>query len=154
MVMLANPPSQCPFRISKRERRTMGSTRLWFPSLKSVASHLGALSMVLFGHWRSGRFKGWNFLYFFEGSLSLQRRKGVCQRSLCLVVLGAIAAVLWRMVVRQTTYIGILTGCGGAQGDWRIGGLAGLMGWWFPTVLRKERIGVGVDRCQEFCQNF
>lgn len=50
----------------------MGSTRLWFPSRRSVASHRGALSRVLFGHWRSGREMGGNLLYFVEGSLSLE----------------------------------------------------------------------------------
>lgn len=49
----------------------MGSTKLWLPSLRSVDSHRGALSIVLEGHWRSGRFSGGNFRYFFEGSLSL-----------------------------------------------------------------------------------
>ncbi len=51
----------------------MGSTKLWLPSLRSVASHRGALSMVLLGHWRSGRLRGGNFLYFLEGSLSLRQ---------------------------------------------------------------------------------
>jgi hypothetical protein len=50
----------------------MGSTKLWLPSRRSVASHRGALSMVLFGHWRSGRLMGGNLLYFLEGSLSLE----------------------------------------------------------------------------------
>ena len=59
----------------------MGSTKLWLPSRKSVASHRGALSMVLSGHVRLGRFTGGNFLYFLEGSLSLQhtvRNKFCC----------------------------------------------------------------------------
>lgn len=50
----------------------MGSTRDWFPSLRSVDSHRGALSMVLLGHCRSGRCTGGNALYFVEGSLSLR----------------------------------------------------------------------------------
>lgn len=50
----------------------MGSTKLWLPSRRSVDSHRGALSSVLFGHWRSGRLMGGNFLYFLDGSLSLQ----------------------------------------------------------------------------------
>jgi hypothetical protein len=49
----------------------MGSTRLWLPSRRSVDSHRGGLSMVLVGHCRSVRFNGANFLYFFEGSLSI-----------------------------------------------------------------------------------
>lgn len=51
---------------------TMGSTKLWLPSLRSVASHLGALSMVFDGHCRLGRFNGLDLLYFLEGSWSLQ----------------------------------------------------------------------------------
>ena len=49
----------------------MGSGRDWLPSRRSVDSHRGGLSMVLEGHDRSGRFNGWNFLYFFHGSLSI-----------------------------------------------------------------------------------
>lgn len=50
---------------------TMGSTKLWLPSRRSVDSHRGGLSIVLLGHDLSGRFSGWNFLYFFEGSASI-----------------------------------------------------------------------------------
>jgi hypothetical protein len=57
--------------------RTMGSTKLWFPSLRSVDSHRGALSIVLFGHWRSGKFTGANLRYFLEGSLSLRRGRSI-----------------------------------------------------------------------------
>ena len=49
----------------------MGSTKLWLPSRKSVESHRGGLSMVLLGHCRFSSLRGANFLYFFEGSLSL-----------------------------------------------------------------------------------
>jgi hypothetical protein len=52
--------------------RTIGSTKLWLPSRRSVASQRGGLSIVLFGHVRSGKFNGLNRLYFLEGSLSLQ----------------------------------------------------------------------------------
>jgi hypothetical protein len=41
------------------------------PSRKSVDSQRGGLSMVLLGHVLSGRFNGWNFLYFVDGSLSI-----------------------------------------------------------------------------------
>lgn len=54
-------------------KRTIGSTRLWFPSLRSVASHLGALFRTLEGHCRSGRLTAGKDLYFLDGSLSLQR---------------------------------------------------------------------------------
>ena len=50
---------------------TMGSTKLWFPSRRSVESHRGALLMTLEGHWRSGRSSGLNCLYLRQGSLSL-----------------------------------------------------------------------------------
>jgi hypothetical protein len=50
---------------------TIGSTRLWLPSRKSVDSQRGGLSIVLLGHVLSGRFNGWNFLYLVEGSLSI-----------------------------------------------------------------------------------
>lgn len=50
---------------------TMGSTKLWLPSRRSVDSQRGGLSIVLLGHDRSGRFNGWNFLYFVDGSLSI-----------------------------------------------------------------------------------
>jgi hypothetical protein len=49
----------------------MGSTKLWLPSRKSVESQRGGLSMVLLGHCRFSSLTGGNFLYFFEGSLSL-----------------------------------------------------------------------------------
>ncbi len=49
----------------------MGSAKLWFPSLKSVASHLGGLSFVLDGHCLFGRSNGLNCLYFLHGSRSL-----------------------------------------------------------------------------------
>ncbi len=49
----------------------MGSTKDWFPSLRSVASQRGGLSMVREGHWRFDMSKGLKRLYFFEGSLSL-----------------------------------------------------------------------------------
>lgn len=51
--------------------RTIGSTKDWFPSRRSVASQRGALSIVREGHCRFGMSKGLNRLYFFEGSLSL-----------------------------------------------------------------------------------
>ena len=54
---------------------TIGSTKLWLPSLRSVDSHLGGLSIIFEGHWRSGRFKGVNLRYFLEGSLSLDHRE-------------------------------------------------------------------------------
>lgn len=50
---------------------TMGSTKLWFPSRKSVDSHLGGFSIVLLGHCLFSSFRGGNGLYFVEGSLSL-----------------------------------------------------------------------------------
>jgi hypothetical protein len=50
---------------------TIGSTKLWLPSRKSVASQRGGLSIVLAGHCRFSSFKGGNFRYFLEGSLSL-----------------------------------------------------------------------------------
>jgi hypothetical protein len=50
---------------------TMGSTKLWLPSRRSVDNQRGGLSMVLLGHDLSGRFNGWNFLYLVEGSLSI-----------------------------------------------------------------------------------
>jgi hypothetical protein len=49
----------------------MGSTKLWLPSRKSVDSQRGGRSIVLLGHVLSGRCSGWNFLYFFDGSLSI-----------------------------------------------------------------------------------
>jgi hypothetical protein len=49
----------------------MGSGLLWFPSRRLVSSHLGALSRILEGHWRSGRLRGGKALYFVHGSLSL-----------------------------------------------------------------------------------
>lgn len=58
---------------------TMGSTRLWLPSLRSVDSHRGGLSIVLLGHDRSGRFSGWKALYFFHGSLSIGMMSGHSQ---------------------------------------------------------------------------
>lgn len=54
-----------------RVELTMGSTRLWFPSLKSVDSQRGGLSSVLLGHDRSFRSRGLKALYFFEGSASI-----------------------------------------------------------------------------------
>ncbi len=53
------------------EGRTIGSAKAWLPSLKSVASHRGGLSMVLDGHCRSLIFNGLKARYFFEGSSSL-----------------------------------------------------------------------------------
>ena len=53
---------------------TMGSTKLWLPSRKSVESHRGGASMVLFGHWRFLSLRGGNLLYFFDGSLSLKSK--------------------------------------------------------------------------------
>lgn len=50
---------------------TIGSTKLWLPSRKSVDSHRGAFSIVLDGHCLFGRLIGGNFLYFTDGSLSL-----------------------------------------------------------------------------------
>jgi hypothetical protein len=50
---------------------TIGSTKLWFPSRKSVASHRGGLSLVLDGHCRLGRSRGLNCLYFLHGSRNL-----------------------------------------------------------------------------------
>lgn len=50
---------------------TIGSTKLWLPSRKSVASHLGGLSMTLLGHVLFSSFNGGNLLYFLEGSASL-----------------------------------------------------------------------------------
>ena len=50
---------------------TMGSTRLWLPSLRSVDSHRGGRSIVLLGQDRSGRSSGLKALYFFHGSLSI-----------------------------------------------------------------------------------
>ena len=50
---------------------TIGSTKLWLPSRKSVASQRGGLSIVLEGHCRFSSFKGGNFRYLVEGSLSL-----------------------------------------------------------------------------------
>ena len=49
----------------------MGSTKLWLPSLRSVDSQRGGLSIVLLGHVLSGRFKGLKGWYFFHGSLSI-----------------------------------------------------------------------------------
>lgn len=49
----------------------MGSTKLWFPSLRSVESHRGGFSIVLVGHCRLGISRGLNLRYFLEGSLSL-----------------------------------------------------------------------------------
>ena len=51
--------------------RTIGSTKLWLPSRKSVASHRGGFSIILFGHVRFSSFKGGNLLYFLDGSASL-----------------------------------------------------------------------------------
>jgi hypothetical protein len=53
-------------------QRTIGSTKLWLPSLRSVESHRGGLSIVLEGHCLFGRSRGLKALYFFEGSLSLE----------------------------------------------------------------------------------
>lgn len=49
----------------------MGSTRLWFPSRKSVDSQRGGLVIVFEGHCRSGRFSTGKGLYLVDGSLSL-----------------------------------------------------------------------------------
>lgn len=56
----------------KSQRPTMGSTRDWFPSRRSVANHRGGFSMVFEGHCRFGRSSGLNDLYFLDGSWSLQ----------------------------------------------------------------------------------
>jgi hypothetical protein len=56
----------------------MGSTKLWLPSLKSVDSQRGGLSIVLLGHVLSGRFNGLNGLYFVHGSASIGILK--CER--------------------------------------------------------------------------
>lgn len=58
-------------RIGKGLGHTIGSTKLWLPSRKSVESHLGGLSIVLSGHCLFSSFRGGNRLYFIEGSLSL-----------------------------------------------------------------------------------
>lgn len=58
---------------------TMGSTRLWLPSRRSVDSHRGGLSMVLLGHDRSGRFRGLKALYFFQGSASIGMLADSCE---------------------------------------------------------------------------
>ena len=50
---------------------TMGSTRLWLPSLRSVDSQRGGFSIVLLGHVLSGRCNGLNGWYFFHGSASI-----------------------------------------------------------------------------------
>ena len=50
------------------KRFTIGSTKDWFPSRKSVASQRGGFSNVLDGHCRSSNFKGVDFRYFRDGS--------------------------------------------------------------------------------------
>lgn len=47
----------------------MGLARAWFPSRRSVDSHIGAWVRVLDGHWRFGTFRGVYGLYFRVGSL-------------------------------------------------------------------------------------
>lgn len=49
----------------------MGSTKLWFPSRRSVESQRGGLSIVLEGHCLFASWRGLKAVYFFEGSLSL-----------------------------------------------------------------------------------
>ena len=56
---------------------TMGSTRLWFPSRRSVDSQRGGLSMVLLGHDLSGRLRGLKALYLVHGSASMGILGGV-----------------------------------------------------------------------------
>ena len=60
----------------------MGSTRDWFPSLRSVASHRGGFWMVLDGHWRLGMSRGLKALYLVEGSLSLVQHRQSSSRGL------------------------------------------------------------------------
>ena len=81
----------------------MGSTKLWFPSRRSVASHRGALSIVLLGHWRSGRLRGGNFLYFLEGSWSLRQEPSLVFSDSRRQSSGE-PDVVWNV----QTYIGIL----------------------------------------------
>jgi hypothetical protein len=50
---------------------TMGSTRLWLPSLRSVDSQRGGFSIVLLGHVLSGRCNGLKGRYFVHGSASI-----------------------------------------------------------------------------------
>ena len=45
----------------------IGSISAWLPSRRSVESHLGARSMVLFGQVRSGRSTGLNGAYRWHG---------------------------------------------------------------------------------------
>ena len=47
---------------------TIGSTKDWFPSRKSVASQRGGFSIVLDGHCRFSNLRGVNFRYFRDGS--------------------------------------------------------------------------------------
>lgn len=76
-------------------KRTIGSTKDWFPSRRSVASHRGGFSMVLEGHCRSGRSSGLNDRYLVDGSLSLYTSRAVSGE-----FLGRLTGF---------TYIGILT---------------------------------------------
>jgi hypothetical protein len=89
---------------------TIGSTKLWFPSRKSVESHLGGLSMVLEGHCRPGRLRGLKGLYFVEGSLSLVVKESAVRT-------GALVKIF-------VSYMGILNG-----GVVAIGGFA-----FFPGI--------------------
>ena len=86
-------------------RRTMGSTRLWLPSRRSVASQRGALTIVLLGHCLSGRFTGGNGLYLVEGSLSL--RQMYVRTCMCAVTLGSPSSTRHRLYA-CCAYIGIL----------------------------------------------
>ena len=45
----------------------IGSISAWLPSRRSTEHQIGALSMILEGHWRSGRTIGWNARYFAMG---------------------------------------------------------------------------------------
>lgn len=83
----------CPAEFSRK--RTIGSTKDWFPSRRSVASHRGGLSMVLEGHCRSEISSGLNGRYLDDGSLSLDTNRAVSEG-----FLGRLTDV---------TYIGIMT---------------------------------------------
>lgn len=74
---------------------TMGSTKLWLPSRKSVESHRGGLSIVLLGHCRFSSLGGENLLYLREGSLSLAFK--------------SLATVFQDPKAQELTYIGMMT---------------------------------------------
>ena len=48
----------------------MGVTRAWLPSRRSTLHQIGALVMILSGHWRSGRLTRWKGTYFFSCCIS------------------------------------------------------------------------------------